>query len=408
LLSRDKKIIREEFMAHHRFLAILTAAGVAVLSAAAAHAAEPPLEIGVVQPMTGAAAFVGSSGKQAIELAEKLVNQEGGVNGRPVHFTVLDDQTSPQVAVQLTSSLIAKGQKIVLGSSITAMCNAMAGLAQNGPVIYCFSPGIHPKPGSFVFSATVSSEGLVETLVRYFHRRGWKKLALIVTTDGSGQDGERAFDQVIAKPDLKDIEVVARGHFAPADATIGAVIENIHAAQPQAVIAWTTGTTMGTVLKGMAQAGLDLPVGTTSGNISYPFVEQFASVLPRELYFATNSGTARGEGLKLDPRVAEAKRKYHALFEQIGVRPDNGAEVVWDATMIAIDALGHAGPDASAQDLRTYIAQLKGFAGISGVYDFPAEPQRGLKSNAALVARWNSREKFFEAVTQPGGEPIQR
>lgn len=370
--------------------------------------AAEPLEIGVVQPLTGAAAFVGTSGKQALELAEKLVNQEGGVNGRPVHFTVLDDQTSPQIAVQLTSGLIAKGQKIVLGSSITAMCNAMAGLAQSGPVIYCFSPGIHPKPDSFVFSATVSSEGLVETLVRYFHRRGWNRIALITTTDGSGQDGERAFNQIVAKPDLHDIVVVAREHFAPADATIGAVIENVHTAAPQAVIAWTTGTTMGTVLKGLAQAGLEVPVGTTSGNISYSFVEQFASVLPREFYFATNSGTARGEGLVLDPGVVEAKRKYFALFDQIGVRPDNGAEVVWDATMIAIDALRHVGPDASAEAIRSYISQLKGFAGISGVYDFPAEPQRGLKQGAALVARWNAGQKFFEAMTQPGGEPIPR
>jgi branched-chain amino acid transport system substrate-binding protein len=325
-----------------------------------------------------------------------------------VHFTVLDDQTSPQVAVQLTSGLIAKGQKIVLGSSITAMCNAMAGLAQNGPVVYCYSPGIHPKPDSFVFSATVSSEGLVETLVRYFHRRGWNKIALIVTTDGSGQDGERAFNQTVAKPDLRDIEVVAREHFAPADATIGAVIENVHAARPEAVIAWTTGTTMGTVLKGLAQAGLEIPVGTTSGNISYSFVEQFASVLPRELYFATNSGTARGDGLVLDPRVVEAKRKYYQLFEQVGVRPDNGAEVVWDATLIAVDALRHAGADPSAEALRSHIAQLKGFAGISGIYDFPAEPQRGLKQDAALVARWNKQGSFFEAMTQPGGEPISR
>jgi branched-chain amino acid transport system substrate-binding protein len=395
-------------MAIRRAIAVAVAAYAATALLSAAAIAAGPLEIGVIQPMTGAAAFVGTSGKQALELAEKLVNQEGGVNGRPVHFTVLDDQTSPQVAVQLTSGLIAKGQKLILGSSITAMCNAMAGIAQNGPVIYCYSPGIHPKPGSFVFSATVSSAGLVETLVRYFHRRGWNKIALITTTDGSGQDGERAFNEIVAKPDLHDIEVVAREHFAPADATIGAIIENVHTAAPQAVIAWTTGTTMGTVLKGLAQAGLVVPVGTTSGNISYSFVEQFASVLPRELYFATNSGTARGDGLVLDPRVVEAKRKYFALFDQIGVKPDNGAEVVWDATMIAIDALRHAGADASADALRAYIAQLKDFAGISGLYDFPAEPQRGLKQNAALVARWNPQQKFFEAVTQPGGEPISR
>ena len=41
----------------------------------------------------------------------------------------------------------------IIGSAIVAMCNAMAPLMQNGPVMYCFSPGIHPAKGSYVFSS---------------------------------------------------------------------------------------------------------------------------------------------------------------------------------------------------------------------------------------------------------------
>ena len=46
--------------------------------------------------------------------------------------------------------------------------------------------------------------------------------------------------------------------------------------------------------------------------------------------------------------------------------------------MIVVDALRHLAPNASAAQVRDYILQLKGYAGINGLYDFEAVPQRGL------------------------------
>ena len=370
-------------------------------------AAENPVEIDVVLPMTGNAALLGATGAQAVELIEKQVNSEGGINGRPVHFVVYDDQTSPQVAVQIANELLQKSPPVILGSSVTAMCNAMAPLMRKGPVMYCYSPGIQPEPGSYVFSATVPTYGLVETMLRFFHQRGWNRLAVLMSTDATGQDGDRSVTRALALPDLKDMTIVAREYFNSSDVTVQAQLERIKAAQPQAMISWTTGAAMGTVMRGMIQAALDVPFAPSSGNISYTFMRQYAAVLPRQMYLSSNQGTARGQHLSLDPRTEVAKKKYYDLFKTVGVLPDTGSEISWDATMILVEALRHVGPHPTAEKMRDYIAHLKNYAGISGVYDFEKYPQRGLNPNSAVIVRWNPEGPSFEAITQPGGVPIK-
>ena len=74
------------------------------------HAAEP-FDIDVVIPLTGSAAFLGASEKQSVALVEKIVNTEGGITGRPVHFVFHDDQTNPQVAVQLVDDIITNTRR---------------------------------------------------------------------------------------------------------------------------------------------------------------------------------------------------------------------------------------------------------------------------------------------------------
>src|SRR5579872_7515638 len=131
-------------------------------------AAAEPFTIPVVLPLTGNAAFLGQGEKQSLEIQEKSVNQSGGINGTPVHYAFYDDQSSPQVAVQLANQIATQHPSAIIGSAIVAMCNAMAPLLANGPVMYCLSPGIHPAAGAPVFTAFVSTYDLAVGLVRYY------------------------------------------------------------------------------------------------------------------------------------------------------------------------------------------------------------------------------------------------
>jgi hypothetical protein len=75
--------------------------------------------------------------------------------------------------------------------------------------------------------------------------------------------------------------------------------------------------------------------------------------------------------------------------------------------MIVATLLRTAGVNATAEQLRDALVNLKGFVGANGPYDFKAYPQRGLGASAALISRWDTAHGDWVAVSKPGGEPLR-
>ena len=391
---------------HRIGLAAILGLGLGLGLLAGAARAEEPLDLHVIVSLTGTGALLGTGQQQALAVEEKLINGQGGVNGRKVHFVIHDDQSTPQVAVQAAQEILASKPMAFLGPSLTATCAAVGPLVKNGPAEYCLSPGIRPEPGAYAFSATIPHDGFVEAVVRYFHSRGWTRIALIMSTDSTGQDGEKSADRAVNLPDLKDMQIVERVHFNPTDISVSAQVERVAAANPQAVIAWTTGTAMGNVLRAMKQANFDVPLATSTGNLLYSFMERFAAVLPTELVFAGGPGMYLDDRLKLDPGVKAAVRERMAAFDAAGLKVDTSAETVWDPAMLVVQALRKLGPAATAAGVRDFIAGLDAWDGCYGKYDFKRSPQRGLDVSNAVIMRWRPERGVFEPVSQPGGAPL--
>jgi len=243
-------------------------------------------------------------------------------------------------------------------------------------------------------------------MIRYFRLKGWTRLAFMTSADATGQDAEHGLDEVVGRPENKDITVVERAHFNTTDVSVAAQIEHIKAANPQALIAWSTGAPIATVFKGIIQAGLDIPIATTNGNMTYAQMTQYAAFLPKQLYIAAPEWVQHDGVITLDPAVEAAQKRFFDTFKAANVKPDIAATLAWDPVMIVSDALQHLGIGASAQQLRDYIGGLKGFAGINGIYDFPKIPQRGLDVQAAIVTRWSPQAQTWQLVSKPTGIPL--
>lgn len=368
----------------------------------AAVAAEP-YDLRVILPMTGSVAFLGQAEHDALALAEKVVNSHGGIDGRPLRFQFRDDQSSPQTAVQLAAEAVAAKPAAIIGSSLVGICNAMGPLMKNGPVMYCLSPGIHPESGSYVFTSNVSTIDLAIVLVRYFRLTGLMRIALMTSTDASGQDAERGFRDTFARPENQAIRLVEDIQFNPADTSVTAQIERIKAAKPEALIVWTTGAPIATVFKAIVQSGLDIPIATTSGNMTYAQMHQYKDFLPKTLYLPTAMWPEHDPSLVLPAAVETAQAEYFAAFKAAGLSPDIGANLAWDPAMIVVEALRKLGPGATAPQVRDHIAHLKGFAAVSGIYDFEKVPQRGLDEQDCVVSRWDPARDTWRIVSKPGG-----
>jgi branched-chain amino acid transport system substrate-binding protein len=384
---------------------VVLASALAIGAGGAATAAEP-FTIPVVLPLTGNAAFLGQGEKTSLEIQEKGVNDGGGINGTPIHYAFSDDQSSPQIAVQLANQIAAQHPSVILGSAIVAMCNAMTPLLANGPILYCLSPGIHPAAGAPVFTSFVSTHDLAIALVRYYRGRGFTRLAMITSTDASGQDGAHGFEEALKLSENKDMNLVAEVQFSPTDVSVSAQIEQIKSSNAQALIAWTSGSPFGTVLKGITQGGLDIPVGTTDANMTNAQMQQYASFMPSEALFMSTEWPEHTAELKLDPGVEAAQKAMFDAYKASSTTPDIAAALAWDPGMLIVSAYRKLGLDAKPEQIRAYLAGVKAWAGIDGIYDFEKMPQRGLDVTDSVVTRWQADKKTWVIVSKPGGEPL--
>jgi branched-chain amino acid transport system substrate-binding protein len=388
-----------------RKLALLVAA--ALLTATPVRAADQTHDIHVIQSLTGGGSFLGKQEQQALQLQEKLVNKNGGIHGKPLRFIFHDDQSSPQLAVQLANEVLATNPPVLLGSTLVAACNAMSALMKNGPVMYCFSAGVHPPDGSYTFSSGVSTHDQAAAMIRFFRSKGWTRLALITSSDATGQDADKGFDELLALAENKDIKVVAHPHFNTSDVSVSAQIETIKQANPQAVIAWSTGSPIATVFRGMVQAGLELPVGTTGGNMTFAQMNQFAGFLPKELYLPSPLWAIGDDPrLPLDEGTAVKQKAFYGAYAEAGIKPDEGSVLGWEPGETIVAALNKLPETVTAAQLHDYLIHLKGIAGINGIYDFEKSPQRGVSLENTIVTRWLPDEQRWQPVTKPTGIPL--
>jgi branched-chain amino acid transport system substrate-binding protein len=361
-----------------------------------------PIEINAILALTGPAAFIGNAEKQSLGLIEGLTNAGGGIKGRPIKFVIVDDESNPQVTLQLTNGLAAKNIPVILGPSFTATCLAIGPVvAKTGPVDYCFSPSISPAAGSYQYSSTVGTHDDAIALARYYRARGWTKIALMTTTDASGQQFEAFFNEALALPENKSLTLVAHEHWAPADLNVTAQAERIKAASPQAMIGWSAGTPTGTLLRGLHDAGVDIPIACGNGNMIYTQLAQYASFLPSQLYFPGRRSLVQDPNAP--PAIKAAQARYFDAFKTIGVKPNLANTLAWDPALLVLDGLRKLGPDATAAALNDFIQHQNGWAGINGVYNFTNGSQRGLGIDDVIVDRWDPAKSDFVAVSKAGG-----
>jgi branched-chain amino acid transport system substrate-binding protein len=382
--------------------ALLVAALCSAGRAAAAEPTGPPVEINAIITITGNGAFFGQSEAKALGVLEQTINDRGGIQGRPLHFNVLDDQGNPQVTVQLVSQLGAKNVPLFIGPQIPAGCFAAQPIVdRGGPVALCLNPSAHPAAGSYLFDPYPESRDVAATFLRFFRLRGLKRIAILNATDGSGRDADQAFDFAFRLPENRDMQLVANEHYNPTDVSATAQLARIKAVRPQAMVSFNQGLPLGTVLRGMNDLGLDVPVATTGGNMNYDQMQQYADFLPSEILFGGLISWAPGD---IGPGpIRDAQMGYVAAIRKAGYRPEAGSATIWDSALLAIDVVRTLGPRATSAQAREYLSNVHGWVGTDGVYDFKGYPQRGIGANAVLIMAWDKTKHTFVPASRRGG-----
>lgn len=81
-----------------------------------------PIKVALQAPITGDYAYEGQMAKQSVEVAAELINKDGGVLGRQVEITVVDDGSNPKDSAIAAQKAVSLGVTAVIasyGSSVT-------------------------------------------------------------------------------------------------------------------------------------------------------------------------------------------------------------------------------------------------------------------------------------------------
>ena len=120
-------------------------------------AAGEPIQIGAVVGKTGPADF--SSPAQAADAYFKCVNKNGGINGRPIAYSIEDDGWKPEQAAQVAAKLV-KDKKVVVmvGNSSFVECAVNEHLYETENVLVVAGVGV-PRDCFHVKNIAPTNEG---------------------------------------------------------------------------------------------------------------------------------------------------------------------------------------------------------------------------------------------------------
>lgn len=224
----------------------------------------------------------GPLGPQTVEFGEgsrlyfDAVNAGGGVHGRKIVYTTLDDGFDVKRAVDNTRKLIdEQGVFIIYNNTGTAQTGAILPLAEESRTII-FGPvtgatAFRAKVNPYLFHVRASYGDEARRIVSHLQDTGITRIVLAYQDDGLGKTLLSELQQAAAAAKLRFDEVKIDPK-APDYAAAAAIVEKT---QPQAVLLGVAGGTMTSFIKAAMQ--------TSANPTYYGFSVASVDLIRREL-----------------------------------------------------------------------------------------------------------------------------
>lgn len=351
---------------------VVRALGLAVASAGAmpyqwarGQAAGTPIKIGAVLALTGPGAGIGVPERNGILLAQKTINAEGGVRGRPLEILIEDDGSKPDISKSKAEALIYQ-EKVValLGPSLSATTGAVATVTNAIPLVQLCFTGLGPqiefsyKHLFHMFPAHVlNARALMEYATKALNG---KKLA-VLHDSGYGNVVTTALKTVVAN---YDAELIALEKFEVGATDVTTQVAKVKAANPEVLMIIATSPIP---FRAAKQLGVKAPILAALGSATYEYVKgmgEFADDITfAEFLVAENP-------LPHQKAFVELFRKTYNSLPKF---PEAGG---WDAVHVLARAMEKVGPDADAKALASAIRGR--YQGVLANYDFSANDMTGI------------------------------
>lgn len=323
------------------------------------------IKIGVFGPLTGDAAAMGSSEKEAVELAVKEKNDAGGIRGKKIEVIYGDDAGKPEEAVNVAKRLISRDEALITVGSISSPASLAASQISRQSetaqiVVSGTAQRITTQGNKWVFRSPVPDTKLVADLANFVHEKfpNLKKFAFLYVNDDFGRGGFEAFKAAGQK---YGFEVVADERYTRGDIDFTAQLGRIKASPAQALVEWSRYTEGALIAKQYVQTGMDLVRFGSDGVASPKYIELGGPAVDG-VYFTTHFSVATGADI---PAAKVFIEKYQKAYGRV---PDAYAAEAYDAITLALLAVEKAGKEDRAA-IRDALAGIS-FESVRGPFKF--------------------------------------
>jgi branched-chain amino acid transport system substrate-binding protein len=241
--------------------------------------AADPLSIGMIAPTTGPLATIGARQLSVVQWWAQDIIKKGGINGHTVQILSCNDEGSPERAVNCGRDLIGKGIVLLINASVTGPIKATMPLVVDGPVMLTPSPNVLPEASTNVYQVSPSDVLLTEAIAEYLKANGKDRLAIIASTDASGEVGVASAATVFPKAGIK--YDLARIDLRANDASIQ--LANVAKANVPLIYSNYSGGGAAAVIKSFNNLGLTQPLLVSYANMSDSFINLIKNDMPPRL-----------------------------------------------------------------------------------------------------------------------------
>lgn len=344
-----------------------------------------PVVIGAMFAITGDASSLGIPERNTAQMLEGMINESGGINGRPLKIVIEDTKGENTEALNAAKRLVDKENVLaIVGPSRTGTTLAVVEYMEEVqvPLVSCAAGIQIVEPvKKWVFKTPQSDRMALQKIVEYLKANGIARVASLSDNTGFGKSGLAEIKVLLP---AAGIQVVTVEEYGPKDTSMETQLTKIRGTKAQAVVCWGTPPGPAIVAKNMKQLGMEIPLICSHGVANQTFLEIAGDA-------ATGVVLPAGRLLVLDQIPAdhpqksvleEYARRYREGFQKSA---DTFGGHAWDGIQLVAQALRAAGDDRAK--LRDTIEQTKEFVGTGGVFNFSPEDHNGLTKDAFVMVK---------------------
>jgi branched-chain amino acid transport system substrate-binding protein len=283
-----------------RTLLTSLALGLGVATAATAQ----PVKVGVIFPLSGGAGPQGQHLVKSIQSMAALINEAGGVLGRPIAIEARDDESTPAVGVSRANELISAGVSVIIEGWNSPVTLAMQPVISRAGILDITAiskadPILSGEgnPLAIRLNSSNSQDGAV--IADYLANRiKAKRIAFLTQNDAYGNGAQASIEAELKKLGHA-YERVAEEKFPFTQADFRVALTNVRAANPDATVAINASeglgmpalirqarqsrlpgqliAAVGTIAPSVISVAGDAANGLIGADIYFPDVEPFAS-----------------------------------------------------------------------------------------------------------------------------------